>query len=99
MEGEKLRWLQLLIRRNDLHAFYSSSEWQMLAARAREQQHNECQRCKARGLYRPCEIVHHKKYVKINPELALSIDNLECLCRDCHEEEHKPKRFINAERW
>ena len=64
-----------------------------------EEQHNECQRCKAAGYYSPCEIVHHKKYVRKHPELALDINNLECLCRNCHENEHKKKIFMNEERW
>jgi 5-methylcytosine-specific restriction endonuclease McrA len=82
-----------------MHEFYGSAEWQELAERARDRQHNECQRCKARGYYSPCEAVHHIMYVKQHPELALSIENLECLCRACHEEEHKNKKFMNIERW
>ncbi|MCM1026514.1 MAG: HNH endonuclease [Roseburia sp.] len=99
MEKEKLTWLRSLIAKNNLHDFYSSAEWQALAAMARDRQHNECQRCRAKGFYSPCEIVHHRKHVKSNPELALSIENLECLCRNCHEEEHKPKKYSNEERW
>lgn len=99
MEEGKLQWLRSLIRKNNLHDFYSSLEWQVLAARARGREHNECQRCRAKGYYSPCDVVHHIKYVKRYPELALSIDNLECLCRACHEEEHTKKSFINEERW
>lgn len=93
-------WIRILVLKNDMHDFYSSSEWSKLAARAREMQHNECQRCKAKGYYRACEIVHHKLYVKLRPDLALDLDNLECLCRECHEEEHAERQvFINEERW
>lgn len=99
MTEEKLMWIRQLIRKNNLHPFYASGEWQALAERAREEQHNECQRCKAAGYYSPCEIVHHKKYVRKHPELALDINNLECLCRNCHENEHKKKIFMNEERW
>lgn len=82
--------------------FYHSKEWEEAAAKARELQHNECQRCRAAGRYRPCEAVHHKKYIKIYPELALDQGNLECLCYECHELEHgrmKEGRFENQERW
>lgn len=89
VEKEKLMWLQEMIRKNNLHGFYSSAEWQRLAATAREQQHNECQRCREMGCYSPCAAVHHIRRVKKYPELALSIENLECLCRACHEEEHR----------
>ena len=52
-----------------------------------------CERCLARGLYVPGEIVHHK--VHITPEnitdenITLSFKNLELLCRDCHADEHR----------
>lgn len=100
MTEEKLKWIKKQIADNNLHPFYTSAEWKKLAATARVEQHNECQRCKKKGYYSPCDIVHHKKYVKDYPQLALSIDNLECLCHNCHEEEHKKKKsFVNEEKW
>ena len=49
-----------------------------------------------KGLYSPGEIVHHKIHLtpdNINvPEIALSWDNLELLCRDCHALAHKPEK-------
>ncbi len=107
MTEEKLQWIKCLIANNNLHEFYASGEWQALAAAARDEQHNECQRCKARGYYSPCEAVHHIKYVKKYPELALTPENLECLCRKCHEKEHQKRHkkehrnegFTNIERW
>ena len=93
-----------LIGSDNLHAFYASKAWQRAAAGARVDQHNECQRCKAKGIYKPCNVVHHKKYVKMFPEFALSSDNLECLCFECHEEEHGrgfgcSKEPLTPERW
>ncbi|MGI6042125.1 MAG: HNH endonuclease [Candidatus Alectryocaccobium sp.] len=97
MEVEEIK---KMIRQNDLHRFYVSAEWRTLATAARVQQHNECQRCKARGYYKACEIVHHKRYVKKFPQLALDPDNLECLCKECHEEEHhKNEKPLTQERW
>lgn len=63
-----------------------------------------CERCLARGVIepgskdRPLE-VHHKipltpENVK-NPDIALGWDNLELLCKTCHEQE-KERR---AKRW
>jgi 5-methylcytosine-specific restriction protein A len=93
-------WIKELIVKGDMHSFYASSAWTALAARVREQQHNECQRCKNRGYYVPCDVVHHKQYVKKRPDMALDEGNLECLCRECHEEEHKRKRpMLNEEKW
>jgi 5-methylcytosine-specific restriction endonuclease McrA len=99
MDETKLNWIKSLIAKNDMHEFYGSAEWQALAARTREAQHNECQRCKEKGFYSPCEAVHHVMHVKKHPELALSMENLECLCRACHEEAHANKNYINVERW
>lgn len=99
MDEQKLIWIKGLIAKNDLNPFYFSAEWKELAKIARDAQHNECQRCKEKGYYSPCEFVHHIKYVKEYPELALSIENLECLCRNCHEEEHKKNKYMNEERW
>lgn len=97
METEEIR---ACIRKGDLHPFYTSAEWLKLAAMARAEQHNECQRCKAAGYYAPCEIVHHKLRVKEHPERALDLDNLECLCQKCHNEEHRKARgYVNEERW
>lgn len=40
-------------------------------------------------------IVHHKDYITPenihNPGVTLSLDNLEYLCEDCHNKEHKAK--------
>lgn len=103
MDTEKIKEL---IDSNNLHSFYASRTWQRLAAATRTAQHNECQRCKARGIYKPCDVVHHKKYVKIFPELAMDENNLECLCFKCHEDEHdrgfdkvKREEPLTPERW
>lgn len=51
-----------------------------------------CERCLAKGLIVPAEIVHHKIYLtplNINdPSITTNFDNLEALCRKCHGEEH-----------
>ena len=97
------------IQEDRVDKLYTSRQWRRIARQARELQHNECQRCKERGFYKPCEVVHHKKYVRLFPELAISLDNLECLCFDCHEEEHgrgvyargkqEDKEPLTPERW
>ena len=103
MDTEKIKEL---VKQDNLKVFYTSRTWGKMKAAARLAQHNECQRCKAKGMYKPCRVVHHKKYIKDYPELALSMDNLECLCFECHEDEHdrkfeppKPKPPLTPERW
>ena len=58
-----------------------------------------CERCLKRGQYTPGTEVHHK--IRLTPDnvkdpsVALSWDNLELLCKDCHMEEHE----TNHHRW
>ena len=44
------------------------------------------------GIYSPAIIVHHKEYITkdnyMNDNIFFNIDNLESLCRDCHNKEH-----------
>ena len=52
-----------------------------------------CERCLSRGIYTPGEIVHHsREHVTPenvdDPNVTLSFDNLELLCRDCHAKVH-----------
>lgn len=52
-----------------------------------------CERCGE-----PASICHHRKYLNdqnVNDlSIALGFDNLECLCRDCHNKEHGLKHSI-----
>ena len=73
--------------------FYSSKAWQDCRNEYAKRQHYLCENCLRRGIYKPGVIVHHK--IEIDPitierpEIALSFDNLELLCRDCHAEAHE----------
>ena len=73
--------------------FYSSKAWQSCRNEYIKQQHYLCENCMRQGIYRPGEIVHHK--IEIDPitieqpEIALNFDNLELLCRQCHDRVHK----------
>jgi 5-methylcytosine-specific restriction protein A len=115
MEPEFIEFLRQCIKDNNLHAFYTCWEWICLRADVLEDDKNECQKHKARGLYRRATTVHHIKHVKEYPELALSrfyIDEqgkqqrqLISLCSRCHGEEHPEKKtgsgkkFLTEERW
>ena len=93
-------WIQSLIAKDDIHAFYICHAWLHLRAEVLKEQHNECQRCKEKGLFVPATVVHHIKTVRKYPWLALDKGNLIALCDECHYEihhGHKPK--WNDERW
>ena len=51
-----------------------------------------CERCLKKGIYNATAIVHHKEYVTdknyLDDNVFFNIDNLESLCRDCHNKEH-----------
>lgn len=82
-----------------------------------QRDHFECQKCRKKGKIKVLKAnsekrnqrayVHHIKYLRDNPELALDDDNLITLCFSCHEEEHTKERhkfekgdgFTNEERW
>lgn len=74
-------------------AFYNSQVWRDTREAYRRSKGGLCERCLARGLIKPAAIVHHKVYItpeNVNdPNVVLNWDNLEALCRECHENEHR----------
>jgi 5-methylcytosine-specific restriction endonuclease McrA len=79
------------------HDFYQSWPWIKCARGYKQEKAGLCERCLAKGLIVPGEEVHHK--IRLTPEnindpaIALSWDNLELLCKNCHLEEHKAPRW------
>ena len=77
-------------------AFYTSREWRRCRV-AYAKKTIWCERCAARGLTVPGEEVHHKvRLTPANikdPSVALNWDNLELLCKECHEAEHTKRRW------
>lgn len=106
MSSEELvKWIVSLIKYKNIKAFYNSIYWLNKRAEALERDHNECQKCKSKGLFASADCVHHKKHVKKYPHLALELENLTSLCNSCHDEEHPEKlkksfkSQLNVERW
>ena len=73
--------------------FYNSMAWRNCRNEYGKRAHWLCENCLRKGIYKPGEIVHHK--IELDPvtierpEIALSFDNLELLCRDCHAAAHE----------
>ena len=102
-----------LIHTNTLFMFYNSPEWRMVRAEVLREHHYECSRCRNKKPkeYTRATTVHHRKYLRLFPALALSKTyvsegitkmNLEPLCDECHKKEHTSKsgaKFYNKERW
>ena len=79
------------------NTFYRSGAWRKCRAEFVKARGGLCERCLARGIINagsremPLQ-AHHK--VKLTPEnindptITLNWDNLELLCKECHDEEH-----------
>ena len=72
---------------------YKSKRWQTTRLAYLKSVGGLCERCLKKGLYKPAVIVHHKVYLTAeninNPEITLNWNNLEAVCRECHEDEHR----------
>ena len=73
-------------------SFYLSKAWKETRAAYAKSKRNLCEPCLEQGLYKPCEIVHHKIILTpeniTDPSVTLDWDNLQCVCRDCHAKIH-----------
>ena len=83
--------------------FYKSKAWQACRESYLKQKHGLCEQCMKRGIYTPGVIVHHKKHITpkniTDPNVTLSWDNLELLCREHHAEMHKGKRRYKVDKY
>jgi 5-methylcytosine-specific restriction protein A len=63
--------------------FLSSAAWRKLRALALAGR-PLCERCEAAGRLVEATQVHHRLGREERPDLALVLENLECLCASCH---------------
>lgn len=81
------------------NTFYGSQAWKDCRAAYKRKAKGLCERCLAKGLFVPGQVVHHKEYITLenitDPQILTDFNNLELLCRDCHEKEHdrRKKRY------
>lgn len=97
--SSSIRSTGLLMAKAFARKFYSSKAWQSCRNEYMKRAHYLCEECLRKGIYKPAEIVHHR--IELDPitierpEISLSFDNLEALCRDCHAEKHE----LSGGRW
>jgi len=74
-------------------SFYRSRAWRRVSAAYMSSKLYTCERCG-----RPAQICHHKKWLDAqnvdDPTVALSFDNLEALCIECHNAEHGDRHDV-----
>lgn len=85
----------MIYRNNpDIAKKYKSKRWQKLR-QLKLNTNPLCERCLKKGIYNAAEIIHHKEYINDknynDDNVFFNIDNLESLCRKCHNEEHFEK--------
>ena len=80
----------------DIHRFYKSKAWHVAREIKIRDANGKCERCGALG-----EEVHHNKRLTVfnmmDPNISLNQENLELLCKKCHNEEHK--RFSKSQQF
>lgn len=82
--------------------FYNSEAWRSCRDAFLQSKGYLCERCSTPHNPVAAKIAHHKTYLtkqNVNdPYIALSWDNLEALCQDCHNKEHhkskRKKRYL-----
>ena len=71
---------------------YHTSEWERVRQAAWARDHGMCVECYTRGRVTPAELVHHINEITPenidDPGVAYNLDNLECVCRECHSRLH-----------
>lgn len=81
--------------------FYESQTWRDCQAAYMKKVNHLCERCLAKGRHEPARIVHHRIHLTQenlgDPELMYGFDNLEALCIECHNTEHRRGR--KNQRW
>lgn len=82
---------------NSIKDFYVSQAWATCRAAYKKSVGGLCERCLKDGIIKAGVDVHHKRKLTAanvnDPAVSLNWDNLELLCRECHEAEHSARRF------
>lgn len=81
--------------------FYKSKAWQRCRQAYITSQGGLCELCRAEGKVELGEIVHHKVHITPEnihiPEIILSFDNMQLLCRRHHAEMHGTVRRFKVD--
>ena len=77
--------------------FYTTRAWRKCRAAFLSEKSGLCEICLSKGLIEPAVHVHHKTPITIeklkDPRITLNHDNLMALCEECHQAQHRTKRW------
>lgn len=72
--------------------FYATQAWKDTRRNYKQSVGGLCERCLAKGIIEPAEIIHHKIPLTVDnvsdANISLGWNNLQALCRKCHAEVH-----------
>lgn len=90
-QNNTLRYKQYNEKRTDkeFQAIYKSPAWKRVRSLALARAKGLCEECLAKGKISYVDDVHHKIPIKKDITKAFDINNLICLCRQCHIKAHK----------
>lgn len=105
-QNQTAEWVRKIAENSPygIKGFYRTYAWKKKRLQILARDKHACQECRKQGRYSTAEIVHHIKHLQDEPGLALTDDNLESVCKDCHEKLHPERNrekqsFVNVERW
>ena len=92
-EHRKQRHREYSRRRDDVdeQRFYNGGTWRKLRTMQLQSQ-PLCELCLVDGKTVVATVVHHKQEIKLDGE-RYGVDNLQSLCRSCHERSHAKDKF------
>lgn len=79
-------------------SFYNSKAWKRVRYQALVRDNHLCVHCYAQERFTPAEMVDHIIEVKDNPNLKLSLENLQSLCNPCHNRKTSSERMKRIQR-
>ena len=77
--------------KTNYNRFYHSKEWKKLRTEALERDNYLCVECLKNGKITPADTVHHIKPLRIDQTGAEDLNNLETVCRACHNRLHRER--------
>ena len=81
----------------EIERFYTSRAWRKARAAVLADRGGLCELCFRKGLIEPAVHVHHKEPLTADnvndPFVTLDGRNLMALCEECHQAQHRTKRW------